>query len=329
MEATIKWGIIGLGKIAHSFASDLALIPEAELTAVASSDLERAKVFANQFNSKAYYDSYETLLQDPSIQIIYIATLHPDHQKWSIKAMEAGKAVLCEKPLAMNRQQVTEMIVASRKHKVFLMEAFWTRFNPAYIQAKQWIAEGKIGKLRYINATFSFYGLEKDKDSRILNLEKGGGALLDIGLYPVFLAYSLLGIPDKIQSSAIQMDSGLDLQISMIFNYSEAQAVLYSGITNDEDMTARICGTAGSLYLGSRWHEAASIKYVCQETEEVLPFQLLGQGYSYEILEAHQCLRKDMYESELWSHQNSLEMVTLLDTIREQCGIHYPADKVN
>ena len=329
MEATIKWGIIGLGKIAHSFASDLALISDAELAGVASSDLERAKVFAKQFNAKAYYDSYEALLQDPSIQIIYIATLHPDHQEWSIKAMEAGKAVLCEKPLAMNRQQVTEMVATSKKHKVFLMEAFWTRFNPAYIQAKRWIAEGKIGKLRYINATFSFYGLEKDGDSRILNLEKGGGALLDIGLYPVFLAYSLLGIPDKIQSSAIQMDSGLDLQISMIFNYSEAQAVLYSGITNDEDMTARICGTSGSLYLGSRWHEAASIKYVYQETEEVIPFKLLGQGYSYEILEAHQCLRKDMYESELWSHQNSLEMVTLLDTIREQCGIHYPADKIN
>lgn len=326
MQSTSKWGIIGLGKIAHNFAKDLMLVPEAELCAVASTSLERAKEFAHQFHAKAYYGNYDELFSDPTIEIIYIATLHPDHFEWSIKAMKHGKSVLCEKPLGMNRHQVATMIATAKAEAVFFMEALWTRFNPAYVQTRKWIAAGKIGAIRYINASFSFYALDRGSDSRILNLEKGGGALLDIGIYPVFLAYSILGIPSRIHSSAIQLNNGVDVQNSMIFDYPEAQAVLHSSFSNNEQMTAKICGTDGEFYLGPRWHEAQTLRCVQKEKEVCHSFELLGRGYSYEIQEAHKCLQNNVLESDLWSHQNSLDMAKIMDAIREQCGIYYPSD---
>lgn len=326
MKSKIKWGILGLGKIAHSFANDLKLIPEAELAGVASSNFERAETFAKQFNAKAWYGSYEELLTDPEVTVVYIATLHPNHFEWSIKAMQHGKAVLCEKPLGMNRSQVSEMVATAKKHQVFLMEAFWTRFNPVYRKAKQMVADGKIGTLSYINASFSFYAMDREMDSRILAIEKGGGALLDIGVYPIFLAYSLLGIPKKIHATANQLENGADIQTAMIFEYPKAQAILYSGFTNDEQMIAKICGSEGSIHLGPRWHEARTLSYFKNDEEEQIPFQLLGKGYSYEINEVHSCLNNKVIESDLWSHQNSLEMVTIVDEVREQCGINYATD---
>ena len=326
MPDTIKWGIIGLGNIAHKFADDLRVVPGAELTAVASRDIQRAEAFANRFHAKKYYGSYEALLADTEVAIVYIATIHPDHARWSIAAMERGKAVLCEKPVGMNTAEVKAMTTVAKAQGVFFMEGLWTRFNPAFIQAKSWIDSGKIGALRYINATFSFYGMDREEDSRVLSLEKGAGALLDIGIYPVFLAYTLLGIPQKIMATALLTEHGVDIQTAIIFEYPEAQAVLYSGITHDEHMPAKICGTAGELYLGSRWHEARELKWVHKTGETTYPFELIGCGFSYEIQEVQKCFKQQATESALWSHQNSLELMHLLDAVRRQCNISYPGD---
>ena len=157
MPALIKWGILGLGKIAHKFASDLILVEDCELTAVASSNEDRAKVFAKEFGVNTFYGDYESLYADNSVKIIYIASLNQNHHGHVIEAIKNGKSILCEKPLAINQRQVKEMIDCAKKHKVFLMEGLWTRFNPAFEQVLQWIDRGEIGKLRYVNATFSLF----------------------------------------------------------------------------------------------------------------------------------------------------------------------------
>ena len=326
MPALIKWGILGLGKIAHKFASDLILVKDCELTAVASSNEYRAKVFAKNFGVNTFYGHYEGLYRDNSVKIIYIASLNQNHHEHVIEAIKNGKSILCEKPLAINQRQVKEMIDCAKKHKVFLMEGLWTRFNPAFEQVLQWINQGVIGKLRYINATFSFYGLDKELDSRLFNIEKGGGSLLDIGIYPLFLAYIIMGNPNTIKASAILSDTGVDEQIGILLTYDQSQAILYSSYSHHENMRATICGEDGEIYLDSRWHESPNIKLVKKEDTIDKIFDFLGNGYTYEILEVNQCLRNDKTESSKWSLQHSLKLVKLMDEIRKQTGILYPMD---
>jgi predicted dehydrogenase len=322
----IRWGILGLGKIANKFASDLLLVEHTKLTAVASTNLDRAKSFALCYGSDKFYGSYNELFEDTSVDIIYIASLHPQHASLSIKSLLNGKAVLCEKPLAMNAIQVEEMIAISKEKNIFLMEALWTRFNPAFCQAKKWIDEGSLGSIHYINATFSFNGSHKDEDSRLFNPIKGGGTLLDIGIYPIFLAYYLLGIPKDIKASAHLTSKGVDKQLAIILTYDHAHAILYSSFTHNEDMRATIAGENGEIYIDDRWHESPTLNLVQSKVKTPKFFKFLGLGYSYEIMEANQCLREGIIESSKWSHQNSLELIKIIDSIRKIVGISYPSN---
>lgn len=326
MARVIKWGILGLGKIAHKFAQDLQLVEGCSLDAVASSSLERARVFAAKYQLARAYGDYTTLLEDDAIEIVYIASLNQDHYPHTLQALEKGKAVLCEKPLAINQKQVTAMIACAKKEQVFLMEALWTRFNPAIKQVLQWVNQGVVGPLRYINASFSFNGLDASQDSRLFNPEKGGGSLLDIGIYPVFLAYLLLGKPKNIQASAVLTAGGVDEQIGSLFRYDKSQALLYSSFAHDEDMQARICGEAGEIYMDSRWHESSKLTLVKKDVQTVHELDFYGKGYTYEIEEANNCLRKNILESPSWSHKDSLELMKLMDAIRLQTGIIFPME---
>lgn len=184
----IKWGIVGAGNIAHSFSKDLALVDGGELTAVASRDIAKAKAFANEYGAHYTYGSYEELFESDTVDVIYIATPHTSHAKWSIAAMKAGHHVLCEKPLGANKSQVLEIIKVAKENNVFLMEALWSRFNPTIKKVKELVADGAIGDIGYLHADFAFYGLDRDESGRILNPELAGGSLLDIGIYPIFLA---------------------------------------------------------------------------------------------------------------------------------------------
>ena len=216
MDKKIKWGIIGLGKIAHKFAQDLLLVPECELEAVASRSLTKSKTFAATYNANKCYGSYEKLLQDSNADIVYIATPNNTHESITILALQHKKAVLCEKPFAINKTQVLEMIRTSKKHGVFLMEAMWSRFIPAIRKIKNDIDSGKLGEIKYINADFSFNA--DPSIQRVYDKELGGGSLLDIGIYPIFLAYFLAGMPTKISADAHYFQSGADSQLGMIFN---------------------------------------------------------------------------------------------------------------
>ena len=323
----IKWGIIGCGKIAHKFVSDLALIDEAVLTAVASRSYEKADEFAQKHKAKKAYGSYDELFLDPEIDIVYIATPHHLHAELSIKAMENNKHVLCEKPLSINYKEAKLIIETSRRTKRFFMEALWTRFNPSFVEVKKRIDDGEIGEIKYINADFAFRS-DFSIDDRTTNINLGGGAILDIGIYPAFLTYALLGIPKEIIAKSIfHKTASSDVQTSMIFHYAEAQAILYSSFESQSDMVARISGTKGQIYLNDRWHHANGYKLIKNGKEQEIENPVLGLGYSHEILECHQCLRENKLESSKWSHQNSLDLISILDDVRKQVGLEYPQEK--
>ncbi len=321
---SIRWGILGPGKIAHSFAKDLKLVEWGELTAVGSRNIERAKTFAETYGASEYFGSYEELLDSGNVDVIYIATPHTGHVEWAIKAMGKGKHVLCEKPMGVNGEEVRDMIKAAEKNNVFLMEALWSRFNPTIIKVKQLIDEGHIGTLGYLNADFAFYAMDRDEKGRILNPELAGGSLLDIGIYPIFLSYLMLGIPEKIQASSKFHSTGAEIQTSMIFEYKNAQAILYSGFTSKSSMRAELSGSEGTLYINPRWHEADS--YSIEKNDEIKDYDVpkIGKGYSHEIIEVHKCIRNGKLQSNLWSHQNSLDLIDLLDAVRSKTGITFP-----
>ena len=323
----IKWGIIGCGKIAHKFVSDLALIDDAVLTAVASRSNEKADEFAQKHMAKKAFGSYDELFLDPEVDIVYIATPHHLHAELSIKAMENNKHVLCEKPLSINHIEAISIIETSRRTKRFFMEALWTRFNPSFVEVKKRIDDGEIGEIKYINADFAFRS-EFSTGDRTLDINLGGGALLDIGIYPAFLAYIMLGVPKEIVAKSIfHKTASSDVQTSMIFQYAEAQAILYSSFESQSDMVARISGTKGQIYLNDRWHHADGYTLIKNDQAEKFDLQVMGNGYTYEIIECHNCLISNKIESKDWSHQNSLELITILDDVRKQVGLTYPQEK--
>lgn len=320
----IRWGIIGLGRIAKLFADDLMLVPDAELVAVASNNLERAESFARSYGVEVFYSNYESLYNDDNVDVVYIATLHHTHAKCSIAAMNNGKHVLCEKPIAINAKESLKMIEVSKTNKVFFMEAFWSRFNPSIIKAKQIIDEGTIGTVKYINAEFSFYKLDDDPNARSLNVELAGGSLLDMGVYPIFLSYLILGKPKEIMAKSKFYKTGAEIQTSMIFDYDNAQAMLYSGFANNTDMKAKICGEKGEIYLSPVWHETQGYTLVKNGWKEEVFLPTLGKGFSHEINEVHHCINKGQLQSEKWTHLNSIELMSVVDSVRRKAEIRFP-----
>ncbi|WP_420322404.1 Gfo/Idh/MocA family protein [Flagellimonas sp.] len=324
MKGEIRWGIIGPGNIAKKFTSDLKLVDSATVSAVASRNLERAKSFAAEFEIPNVFDSYDALFVSDTVDIVYIATPHNFHKDLAIKAMEHGKHVLCEKPLGVNRAEVEEIIAVAKQNSVFMMEGLWSRFNPSIERIKQLVDSREIGNVSYINADFAFYGLDRSEDSRVLNLDLASGSLLDIGIYPIFLAYMLLGMPEEIQALSNFHPNGTEIQTSMIFQYANAQAILYSGLTSNSKMEAKISGDKGEIIVPTRWHEADG--YTLNTMEESINVDLprTGNGFVHEILEVHDCLTNNRLESNLWSHQNSLDLISLMDLIRTKTGIRFP-----
>ncbi len=326
MEQKIRWGIAGLGNIANKFASDLELIPDAELTAVGSRNSEKAAAFAKERGVHHYYGSYKELFASPEVDVIYIATPHNSHCELSIQCMEHGKHVLCEKPMGINSTEVKKMIDTARKNNVFLMEALWSRFNPSIEQVYERIKKGDIGKVSYLRADFAFHALDRDKNGRLLNPELAGGSLLDIGIYPVFLAYLILGMPKKILATSNFYTTGVEIQTGMIFSYTDAIAVLYSGFNSESEMKAEISATNGSFTLEPRWHEAGGYSLYLSGEKEHFNKPTVGKGYSYEIAEVNSCLRSGKIESDKWSHQNSLDLHSILDEIRTLTGVKFPSE---
>jgi len=330
MEKTVRWGILGLGNIAHKFAQDLALVPGGELIAVASRSQQKARDFADSIPQEPKYQlgSYEALFENDEVEVIYIATPHHAHKHWAIEAMRHGKHVLCEKPIGINKGEVAEMIACARENNVFLMEGLWSRFNPALLKMKAVIDGGVIGEVKYIQADFAFNAMDRPEESRVWNPDLAGGALLDIGIYPIFLSYWLLGLPKKIIAEASFHPLGVDKQLSVLFTYPDAHATLHSSFTCESEMEATIGGAKGHILIHPRWHETNGFTVVIDERTDVEE-PTRGKGYTHEIEEVHRVLGTGALQSPNWSWENSLDLVGLMDEVRRLIGLRYPFEKAD
>lgn len=324
MSKKYNWGIIGLGNIAHKFSEDLILVEDANLFGVASRNSKKAKSFSEKFQVDKHYGSYQELADDPQIDVVYIATPHPFHFENTMMCLEAGKAVLCEKAFGMNEKEVKQMIAKAKEKNLFLMEALWTRFIPATEEMIALLNKGLIGDLKTVRADFGFKA-EFDADKRLYNKKLGGGALLDIGIYPVFLSLLTLGKPKKINASAQISSTGVDENIMMLFNYSNKQtAILDASLVTTTPVEAWLHGDKGSLKMHRNFHHSEEISYFKgSELVEKRHIKYVGNGYFHEIVEVMKCLKTGKIESEKLPHSFSLDLINTLDRIREVIGLQY------
>ena len=327
MSRPIHWGIIGPGNIARKFAEDLMLAEGAVLQGVASRDAERARAFGETFRAVRTYGSYEEMVREPGIDIVYVATPHVFHYPNTLLCLKHGKAVLCEKPFGMNQQEVEHMLSEARLNDLFIMEAIWTRFIPATIKMMELIESGAIGEIEYIRADFGFLG-NTDPQKRVYNKALGGGSLMDIGIYPVFLALLLLGVPDKIQAIARMSATDVDTLIAMLFHFESGQkAILESTVLATTPTEALIVGSKGSLSLQRSFHHTEKIILNRHgQTPEHFEIKYKGNGYYHEIMEVMQCLRNGKKESPAMPHTMSLNLIRTLDRIRQEIGLVYAQD---
>jgi len=330
MQKNIRWGVFGAGRIARKFANDLSFAEDATLVAVGARSQQNADAFAAEFNIPHSHGSYDALVNDAEVDIIYVATTHNFHHEHTLLCLNHDKAVLCEKPFAMNARQVHEMINLAREKKIFLMEALWTKFLPQFVKATQMIKDGMIGDITSIRADFGFRPQEPVAP-RLFDPALGGGSLMDIGIYPVFVALSLLGKPGNIQAEMTPAHTGVDLQCAMTFKYGDkALAQLFSTNASDTATEADIIGTRGRIRLKGRFHEhSCTVNYATgsNELQEVpVDKDAGGWGYQYEARHAGQCLREGLLESPVMSHQDSIDLIETLDAIRKIAGIYYPSD---
>lgn len=327
MNTIINWGIIGLGNIAHQFIQDLQLVAGTSIKAVASRNQTKADKFAKKYGVATAYGDYSAILKDKAVDIIYIATPHNSHETLTVAALKAGKHVLCEKPLAVNRQQVLNMVEVAKQEGKFLMEAFWSKFNPSIKSVLEIIQAGTIGDVNYVNADFSFYREDPD-DSRMLNMDLAGGSLLDMGVYPVFLAYSIFGQPEQVLATGRFHRTGADIQTASILKFDKGIANIMSGFISQSDMVAKIYGTKGRIYIHPYWHETQGFTLMegndgVYNTSK-LSYPTKGKGFTYEIEECLHYIQQGKIESPNWTHQNSLDLIGITDEIRQQMGLKYP-----
>ncbi|MEM9885521.1 MAG: Gfo/Idh/MocA family oxidoreductase [Bacteroidota bacterium] len=328
MKNTINWGIIGPGKIAKKFATDIRVVKNARLHAVASRSLEKAQEFARTFAAPHAFGSYEDLLTCPDLDAIYIATPHTSHHDHALLCLEAGLGVLCEKPFAVNEQQVQAMVQKAKEKEVFLMEAMWTRFLPTMSKTKTLLKEGVIGDLLSIRADFGFKA-PYDSKNRIFNPNLAGGALLDIGIYPVFLALFLMGYPDEINVVARIGETGVDEEIGIIFNYHNGQmAHLHATVLAKTNTEAFIYGRKGTIHLPERWFNPTDIvlSFYDDRPSEKITFDYQSGGFEYEIEAASQAMLLGKAESEKMPLRFSIQLIRLLDAIRREIGLVYPME---
>jgi predicted dehydrogenase len=325
MAKKIKFGILGTGKIASKFALGLSTVDEAELYAVGSRTQESSAAFAEKHKVPKPYASYENLAKDSEVDIIYIATPHNLHYENTILCLNQNKHVICEKPFAVNAKEVNAMIKLANEKNLFLMEALWSRFMPHIIKAKELINEGIIGDVKLLTSDFCMKP-KFDPDSRLFNKDLIGGSLMDIGIYPVFLAYHILGKPSKIQALAGFGKTGVDENCSISFGYDDEKlAVLYSSMKSTNGVNAIIEGDKGKIIFESPWHAPSNFTLLLDNGhKEHFTFDQSINGYNYEAQEVVNCLHAGKTQSDIWSWQNSLDLIELLDDIRFKAEIRYP-----
>ena len=320
----IRWAILGAGRIANAFAKDFKWMQNAELIAVASGDKERAATFATEYNIPEAI-SHEQLFSKENVDAVYIATTHNFHFEQAMRCLQNGKAVLCEKPITVNDSQFKKLMSVSEEKNVFLMEAMWTYFLPAIQKAKEWLAQGRIGKLKVIQADFAF-NMEKNMDGRMYSPNLAGGALLDLGVYPIFLAYYFAGkSPEQITTSGVLTNTGVDESVGMIFQYGNITADLFTSMVVRMSNTLKLFGEEGYVEIPDFWR-AGVARIFDKEFNHVETYEdnRTSHGFIFEMQHANDKILSGSIESDVIPHSRSNSIQETMTAIRRQIKLKYP-----
>jgi predicted dehydrogenase len=316
-DSPLRWGILGTGGIAHTFAEDLGLTDSGVVAAVGSRRQETADRFADQYGIEARHPSYESLVADPAVDVIYVATPHPSHRENAILALRAGKPVLVEKPFAMSAAEAAEIVAVAREEELFAMEAMWTRFLPHVARTREWLAEGTLGEIVTVTADHGQWFAE-DAGFRLFAPELGGGALLDLGIYPVSFASMVLGTPDRIAAVVDPAFTGVDAQTSIVLGYaSGAQAVLTCTLRAKSPTRAAIVGTEARIEIDGDFYRPTSMTLVPRDGEPIrVESADEGHGLRHEADEVARRLAAGDLESPLMSLDESVAIMETMDAIQ-------------
>jgi len=316
---TINWGIVGLGNIAQSFVNDFKHTHGGRIVAAASRTKDKALAFCKANGIPEAFGSYEALMASDNIDVIYIATPHNLHFNNTINAIKAGKGVLCEKPISTNTEDLQILMETSKKHEMYLMEAMWTYFLPPILRAKSWIEDGQIGAVKYIKADFAFKA-DYNPESRLFNPELAGGALLDIGIYPIALALLVFDQePVDIQTTVEKAPTGVDLKETMVFRYSNgSMADLYAALDHETPWEALILGTEGYIKIPDFFKSTKCFLYKEKKVTDHFVDQRKSIGYNYEIDAVHKDLWSQRIESEIMPLRKSMQLQRIMDRVKKQ-----------
>ena len=323
MSKTYNWAILGCGKIARKFAADLSLLPNANLYAAASRNLDNARQFAAEMDFEKAYGSYEEMVKDPDVDVVYIATPHAMHLAHSTLCLENGKAVLCEKAFAMNSKEVQQMVDTSRRNKTFLMEAFWTIFQAKFLKVLELSKDTELGQLKFVKSDFMF-NADFNPDNRLYNIDLGAGSLLDIGIYPIFRSLALLGKPNSMKTMANIRSTGVEDSICMLFSYDKgAMAVLTSSFESSCKNETELCFENGFI----KFEREPKFPILIEKNgiqEEIFCDQPRGMGYELEAAHVMECMDLGLIESPVLPLSASQDLMEILDAVRQEAGIVFP-----
>ena len=327
MTEAVRWGILGTGRIARTFAAGLATLPSARLVAVGSRAQRTADEFADRFGVPHRHSTYDGLADDPDVDVVYVATPHPFHCENSALCLRAGKAVLCEKPFAINRARARQVVDLARGKGLFLMEAMWTRFLPVMGKVRDWLIDGAIGQTRMVYADFGFRA-ELNREGRLFNPELGGGALLDVGVYTLSFASMVFGGPPSAMSGLAHLgETGVDEQAAVVLSYPEGGLALLScAVRTNTFQEAKIFGTQGAISIHPPFWHSKSVTLSVKGREDALELPYEGNGYGHQAAEVMRCLREGKPESEVMPLDETLSILETMDRLRAGWGLKYPME---
>ena len=323
MSKKYNWAILGCGKIAKKFSKDLKTLPNAYLYATASRDFQKATDFAKEFGFEKAYGSYLEMINDTNVDIVYIATPHNFHLEHTLLCLNNKKAVLCEKAFAINSKEVTQMIAASKENNTFLMEAFWTIFQPKFKKIVEIVRSNELGQLKFIKSDFMFNG-EFNPKNRLYNIDLGGGSLLDIGIYPVFNSLILFGIPDSIKTIPHFSPTGSEESIAILFGYKNGgTSILTSSFGAVSKNETELCFENGFLKIDRSKNSPILITINGEESKIEIETDS-NLGYHYEAAHVMECLDNNLIESNILPLSFSFSLINILDRIRKDANIIFP-----